>query len=169
MQVLVPLMDVLAVATAFRRDASPLFGLVFLGFFCGFFLLLIAIHVAILYYVYTCVQRIPPQFRQIEPGMVFLLIIPFFNIVWNFFVYPKIADSFKAYFNSVGRADVGDCGKTLALVYCILVCFCIIPYLNLCIGIAVLVIFIILLVKFGTYKGQILPSTSSITRATPRV
>jgi hypothetical protein len=34
-------------------------------------------------------KRIPAKHRQMEPGQVFLLLIPCFGNVWMFFVYQK--------------------------------------------------------------------------------
>src|SRR3954464_1146947 len=68
---------------------------------------------------YIVLNRIPPQFRKQEPGMAFLLLIPLFSIVWNFFVHPKVAESLKAYFDAQGPHTHGDCGGSLALWMCI--------------------------------------------------
>ena len=74
------------------------------------FLIGMAIYAALLYLVFICFKRIPIEHRQMEPWQVWLLLIPLFNLVWNFFVYPKLAKSFQSYFAAQGRADVGDCG-----------------------------------------------------------
>ena len=89
--------------------------------------------------------------------MVWLLFIPVFNLVWNFFVYPRIADSFDSYFKSKGESV--DTGKSLALTFCIMAaCGLVagfIPFIGLLYPLAVLVILIILLVKFNDLKGRI--------------
>ena len=92
--------------------------------------------------------------------MVWLLMIPLVNIVWNFFVYPKISESFQSYFNAQGRTDVGDCGKSLSMTFCILACTSVIPYLGACTGLAALVIWIIVLVKFSGLKSQLRAPTA---------
>lgn len=115
--------------------------------------------IGICVFISGCFKRVPAQFRKQEPGMVWLLLIPCFNIVWMFFVLPKLAESYKAYFDSVGKTDVGDCGYNLALWYCILIpCNAVasfIPIINLLTipaGIAGLVLLILFLVKAGEYK-----------------
>jgi len=130
-------------------------------------ILALAIGVAICYFLMTCFKRIPAEFRKQEPGMVWLLLIPCFNIVWNFFVYPKLADSYQAYFQSVGRTEFGDCGRQTAMIYCILVVASIPlsfvlafipivgPLANCAISIATLVFWIMVLVKAASLKGQI--------------
>ncbi len=102
-----------------------------------------------------CYQRIPQPHRQMEPGMVWLLLIPCFNVVWIFFVYLRLSNSFKSYFNSIGRTDVGDCGFNLGLAYCICAVLSAIPYLGACIGLAALVLLILYLVKVTDLKRQI--------------
>ena len=126
-----------------------------LAFGCFIFLVILAIQIFILYTLQNCLKRIPQQYRQQEPAMVWLLLIPFFNLVWNFFIWPKIAASFKAYFDAQGRTDVGDCGGSLALALCICAVCGIIPYLGACISIATLVLLILVLVKFVGYQNEI--------------
>lgn len=87
--------------------------------------------------------------------MVWLLLIPCFNLVWNFFVYPKLADSYKAYFDSVGRPEVGDCGKGIGLAYCICVACSIVPYIGVLPALAALVLWIIFLVKAKELRDMI--------------
>lgn len=45
-------------------------------------------------------KALPPEFRLMEPGMVWLMCIPCFNIIWIFFVYPRIARSYQNYFRA---------------------------------------------------------------------
>lgn len=127
----------------------------------------VAIAILICWYLSSCLKRVPPQFRRQEPGLVWLLLIPCFPIIWNFFVYPKIAESYQAYFDSVGRTDVGDCGRSLAMWYCILTVIglpagfvlSLIPILgplaSCVMSLATLVLWIMFLVKAGSLKGQI--------------
>ncbi len=115
----------------------------------------IAIHCFICYLLYQCYNRIPPEFRKQQPGLVWLLLIPCFVFVWNFFVYPQLSKSFKAYFNSINRADVGDCQESIGWAYSICSASFFIPYLNCLTGIASLVLLIIYLIKTNELKNQI--------------
>ena len=133
------------------------------GFMCVGLVVGLGIQALICWFLSNCLKAIPEAHRKQDPKMVWLLMIPLFNIVWQFFVYPKIADSFKSYFDSIGRTDVGDCSRMLALVFCILVCCGIIPYLNICTGLAALVIWIIVLVKFSGYKRDVMTATPGPT------
>ena len=106
--------------------------------------------------LYDAQKRVPPQFRQIEPGMVWLLLIPCFNIVWNFIALPKVSRSYKAYFDSIGRPDVGTCGEGLAIGYAVCVACCVIPciYSMGLAFLAALVLLIAYLAKILALKAQ---------------
>ena len=131
------------------------FGVILLAVFGVLALLGLAIYIFVLYKLSSCFARIPPPFRQMEPGQVWLLLIPCFNIVWNFFVYQKLSDSYKSYFNATGRYEVGDCGKAIGLAYCICTCCSLIPYLGILPAIAALVLLIIYVVKALSFKAMI--------------
>jgi hypothetical protein len=53
--------------------------------------------VAILYLMslQKALQAVSEENRQMPPGQVWLLLIPFFNIIWSFIVVTRIADSFR--------------------------------------------------------------------------
>jgi hypothetical protein len=119
------------------------------------FLVSIVINAFICYLLQECYKRIPPQFRKQQPGMVWLLLIPCFSIIWNFFVFPPLSKSFKAYFDSVNRTDVGDCQQSIGLGYAICCAVSLIPYLGCLTGLAALVLLIIYLIKTNELKNQI--------------
>ena len=64
-------------------------------------------------------RHVPRRYRFQEPEMVWLLMVPLFNLYWNFKVFPALAESFQIAFYSHGIADVEDCGERLAHWYCI--------------------------------------------------
>lgn len=115
----------------------------------------LAIRIVIIMLLSSCLSRIPPEHREMEPGMVWLLLIPCFDIVWNFFVFIKIPKSFQKYFAAQSRTEFGDCGEQIGLWYCICVVACMVPILNYIAGPAALVLLIIFLVKVLGLKGQI--------------
>jgi len=124
----------------------------------------LAIAILLLYLVYSCFARIPAQHRQMEPWQVWLLLIPIFNLIWNFFVYPKLAKSYQSYFAEQGRTDVGDCGEKLGLAFAI--CAAVsgvlgwVPCLGALVSLAALILWIVVLVKALTLKGQIPAGTA---------
>ena len=127
------------------------------GVIAGVFVALVAIHVVICWLLYSAYSRVPASFRKLDPGLVWLLLIPCFSLIWNFFVFPAIGKSFKAYFDSIGRTDVGDCGEGIGLAYSILAIAGLVPYLGCLTGLAALVLLILFLVKIHGLKDQIQP------------
>ena len=114
--------------------------------------LAIAIVIAVL--ISGCYAQIPQQYREMEPGMVYLIIIPCFDLVWTFFVTLRLSQSFQKYFAAHGRLDVGDCGYQLGLWYSICRVASAIPCVNSVAGPAGLVLLILYLVKIMGLKGQ---------------
>lgn len=115
----------------------------------------IGINVLICFLLYNAQKAIPPQFRKIEPGMIWLLLIPLFNLIWNFFVYLRIPESYQEYFRSVGRTDVGDAGRGIGLAFSICAACVIVPCVNIIAGPAALILLIVFLVKIYGLKGQL--------------
>lgn len=105
--------------------------------------------------VSKCYKAIPAKHRAMEPGMVWLLMIPCFNIIWNFWVYQGLSKSYKAYFDSEGDNTVGDCYAQMALIYCIVNCFRVIPYLGILAWLGAVVLLIVYLVKVYDLKAKI--------------
>ena len=119
------------------------------------FVVWLVITAAVCIMVSNLYKQIPEKHRAMSPGQVWLLLIPCFSIIWNFFVFPGLSKSFKAYFDSVGNTSVGDCNAKIALWYSICVACCIVPCLNYIAGPASLVLLIIFLVKSFDLKSKI--------------
>lgn len=88
--------------------------------------------------------------------MVWLLMIPCFNLFWNFMVFLKVPDSFKSYFDSIGRADVGDCGRGIGLWFSICSALCLVPVVQYAAGLAALVLLVLCMVKFHDLQSRIM-------------
>lgn len=106
----------------------------------------LAIAILLSYLLYTLYTAVPEQHRVMRPEMVWLLLIPCFGVIWNFWVYPGLSKSFKSYFDSVGDTTVGDCGKALAIWFCVCV---------FCCGPAALVLLIIFMIRAFELKNKI--------------
>ncbi|HJN67803.1 MAG TPA: hypothetical protein QF761_16465 [Pirellulales bacterium] len=100
-------------------------------------------------------KEVPSEYRVMEPGQVWLLLIPCFAVIWNFWVFQRVPQSFHNYFASQGRTDLGDCGGQLGLWYAICGIASVVPCLNYIAGPAALVLLIIFLVKIVSLKKQI--------------
>ena len=127
----------------------------FIIFFIYIFLFMFAVNILVVFLLYTDFERIPRNFRKLDSGLVWLLLIPCFNLVWNFFVIPRLADSFKAYFDSIGDTSVGNCGRDLGFGYAIVTAASVIPFVGCLTGIVSLVLLILFLVKANELKNRI--------------
>jgi hypothetical protein len=133
-------------------------GMIFFIVMAFLFLLFLAIEIFIIVYLYSVLKRVPSEFRKMEPGLVFLLLIPCFSTVWMFFVYLRISESLKAYFDSKNNQTVGDCGKQIGLWAAILTAASIlqfVPPVGQLAPLAGLVLLIIYLVKLNDLKKLI--------------
>jgi hypothetical protein len=113
----------------------------------------IAVVVVYLLTLQKCLNRVSPANRTMEPGLVWLNLVPLLNLGWIFYTVIKIAESVV----KEGQArsiDVGDGGKTIGLVYCILIICCIIPILNIFCSIGALICWIIYWVKIAGISGK---------------
>jgi hypothetical protein len=91
-------------------------------------------------------NRCSPENRAMQPGMVWLMLIPLFNVVWQFFVVLNLAKSLAAEFQKRGIAEDPNPGQTLGLVMCIG---------NLICGPVGLICWIIYWVKIAGYSAKI--------------
>lgn len=106
-----------------------------------------AINIAICAMLHSCLARIPTEHRRMELWHIWLLLIPIFGLGWNFFVYLRLPESFRSYFAAHGRANVGDCGRSLGLWYAICGVAILAPCVNTAAGPAGLVLLVMFHVK----------------------
>lgn len=125
--------------------------LFYMIFICGIFVMFA------LYYktIIDAMSLVRPENRLTGTGNIMLNIIPFFNIVYGFIVYPKICDSIKQEYSELGLQPDGDFGKGLAVTLQALSLTMMIPFINFLTGIGSLVIWIILWVKLNGYKAEL--------------
>lgn len=92
--------------------------------------------------------------RQMEPGLVWLNLIPVFNLFWMFYTVIRLGDSVVK--EAADRSlDLGDGGKTLGIVYAALVISSIIPVIGILTSLAGLVVYVIYWVKIAGFKNQL--------------
>jgi len=105
--------------------------------------------VPMIFYLLTlqkALNRCSPESRAMQPGMVWLMLIPLFNVVWQFFVVINLAKSLGAELQKRGIAEDPNPGQTLGLVMCVA---------NLVCGPVGLICWIIYWVKIAGYSARI--------------
>ncbi len=107
-------------------------------------------------------KEVSPKNRQVEPGNVWLMFIPLFNIVYPFILYPKISDSLRAEFTERGRPQAGDYYRSIGITMPILGLCGVIPLLGVLASIGNLVLWIMYWVKMAEFKKLLrsIPKTS---------
>jgi len=95
--------------------------------------------------------------RTMDPGSVWLLLIPLFNIVWQFLVVVNISKSLRNEFvrRNLAAAEM-EPGKAIGLAMCILEVCGIIPILRIVASVAAVVCWIIYWVKISGYSKKLL-------------
>jgi hypothetical protein len=94
------------------------------GMIClvAIFALAIALVITICYLMTlsTALSRVAPRNRLMEPGQVWLMLVPCVNFIWQFFIAIRVPDSLKNEFRDRGRDDGSDYGKSIALTNAII-------------------------------------------------
>jgi hypothetical protein len=121
-------------------------------------IMLIALIPAILFLLslQKTLQRCAPESRTMQPGQVWLMLIPLFGVVWIFITVSRIASSLRNEFvrRQLPLAEA-EPGKNLGLAMCILNLTGIIPIVGLVTGLAGFVCWILYWVKISGYSKQL--------------
>lgn len=97
----------------------------------------------------TTLDRISEENRTMSPGSVWLLLIPFFNLVWHFIVVGRLADSIKAEADHRGLTlNESRPAYDIGLVMCILLI--VLPFIGF-------ICWIVYWVKINGYKNLLRP------------
>jgi hypothetical protein len=130
-------------------DLSFLFGII----------LVAGLLISTIFYLLTlqkALQTVSRENRKMAPGLVWLLIIPFFRWVWNFFVANAIANSFDKEYKKYGlfqdKRPTYELGFSLAMLECCLI----VPVFNVFALAAALVVWIIYWIKVNEHTNELL-------------
>ena len=63
----------------------------------------------------TALSRCSKRNRTMEPGMVWLMFIPLFNLFWWFYLVINVGNSLKNEFSDRDMDNGGDYGKTVGI------------------------------------------------------
>jgi len=125
-----------------------------LGFVFSVFLLIPAIFYLLT--VQKALTRCSPASRTMEPGMVWLCLIPLFHLIWNFFVVMALGNSLGNEYarRGIPRPEMLP-GQNIGLAMSICLCCTIVPIVNLLAGPAALVLWIIYWIKIANYSAML--------------
>ena len=124
------------------------------GALIGFAILLIPL----IFYILTlqkALGRCAPESRAMQPGLIWLLVIPCFGIIWHFFVVINMAKSLGAEFAKRGIAEEPQPGQMLGLIMCGAMCGGFIPLIGLLFSLAGLVCWILYWIKIAGYSTKL--------------
>jgi hypothetical protein len=116
----------------------------------------LAINLLVCWLLYRANEALPVEHRKTESWQAFLLLIPIFNLVWNFILLGRVSGGMQSYFQSKNDTTVGDCGAMIGLWYSICVIGCWIPIASCVAAPAAIVLLIIYLVKVTGLRTRIL-------------
>jgi hypothetical protein len=91
-----------------------------------------------------------------EPGNVWLMLIPLFNVVWVFMVVNAIANSTKAQLEQYGVYSSDKPTYSIGLAWAICSLCNWLPVLGIFAGLASLVLFIVYWIKVSEVRKQLL-------------
>jgi NADH:ubiquinone oxidoreductase subunit 5 (subunit L)/multisubunit Na+/H+ antiporter MnhA subunit len=124
-----------------------------------FLLIIVAVGIGItVLYILTlqkALSRCAPQNRTTSPESTWFLLIPLFNLVWPFILYPHISESLEREFRQRNLPIEPQPAKTLGMALAIFQACCIVPVLNILAGIGALVCFILYWIKISGYSNQL--------------
>jgi hypothetical protein len=100
-------------------------------------------------------SRCSPRNRTMEPGQVWLNLIPCFNFVWLFITVNRVAESLEEEFYDRRLPREGDFGKGLGITYLCLNLAGMIPYIGLLFSLGALICWIIYWVKISGFSKQL--------------
>jgi hypothetical protein len=91
-------------------------------------------------------NRCAPASRAMSPGMVWLMLIPIFNLVWQFFIVLNMSKSLAAEFQRRGIPEEPEPGQTIGLIMCVSSLLC---------GPVYLIFWIIYWVKIAGFSSKL--------------
>jgi len=130
-------------------------GLSFIGLFFVIFAILILPMVFFLLTLQRALSKCSPANRTMSPGLVWLQIIPFFGLIWQFFVVFAVANSLDNEFAARRIQEESKPGQSLGLAMCITRVCTVIPFLGIFAAIASLVLWIIYWVKIAGFSRKL--------------
>jgi hypothetical protein len=124
----------------------------------GFIFCIVFLIPAIFYLVtlQNALAKCAPVSRTMEPGMVWLSIIPLFSVIWNFFVVMALAKSLGNEFRRRGVPYPDPLpGQSIGMAMCICGACGMIPIINFLAGPAAFVLWIIYWLRVAEFSRML--------------
>ena len=140
-------------------------------FFIVVFLALLVLNIFYILTLYRALNKCSASSRTIEPGLVWLLLIPLFNLVWHFFVVLGLAKSLGNEFRARNAPNIDlEMGKSIGIAMCVCRVCVFIPILGILALLAYLVLWIIYWVKIAEFSRRLdqLPAAEGATLYSPQ-
>ena len=115
----------------------------------------LAMQIFFLLTLHRCMGKISKENRTMEPGLVWLNLVPMLNLGWIFYTVIKIKESLEKEFDSRNLQGDGDFGYKIGLTYAILGCCSAVPYVGVLPAMVSLVFWIMYWVKIAGFSQQL--------------
>jgi hypothetical protein len=143
-------------AQAFGRNNQNMDEQIFMfSFYGAIYLVILVITVFYLLTLHRALGHCRPRNRKMEPGMVWLTLIPCFPLIWNFFIVNRIAESLRKEFRSRGMRMDGDGGQGIGTAMSVLQLLVCVPIVNYCSWMPLFIIWILYWVKIAGYNQRL--------------
>jgi hypothetical protein len=130
------------------------------------FLVVLAFGIVYINSLGRLLSKCAPSSRTMQPGRVWLLLIPVFGIIWGFLVVSALGKSLGNEFRLRGIASTeSEPGKTLGMAMCVCQACGIVPFLNFLALPAALVLWTMYWMKTAGYS-RMLDQDAIMTRVT---
>lgn len=104
--------------------------------------------------LHQCLNRVHPRNRTLQPGMVWLDLIPLFNYVWGFILVNRVAESLDAeFFDRRIEHDGDDYGQSIGVASN--VCQVLGPFTCSLMSIPGLILWVIYWVRIAAYNHEL--------------
>lgn len=114
--------------------------------------------VVAIFYLLTlskALAKCSPATRTMQPAMVWLLLIPLFNLIWNFLVVMALAKSLGAEFKARNIPEEALPGQTIGMAMAVCTACSIIPLINFIAAPVQFVLWIVYWVKIAGFSSKL--------------
>ncbi len=102
------------------------------------------------------ILRCAPENRTMTPGMTWLMLIPLFNLVWDFILVKEVAATLEREFRKRNVPVEPSPGKNIGFAWCILSVGAIIPLLGILSVLGAIVCWILYWAKIAGFSAMLL-------------